>query len=86
MSRTTVLMPRKRKPPAVEESPKGDTPKGKAASDVIRVKADLAYMLGVIGSIRGCSISELVEPALRPLVERWYDEALEEAASRREGK
>lgn len=74
VSTINVMGKRKKTEPA-----EPDSPGKKPGTDVIRVEADLAYKLGIIVSIMGGNVSEIVSPHLRPLIERLYAEAIRKA-------
>ena len=47
----------------------------------IRVESGVAEKLRIIASIRRTTIAKLLDPLIRPLVEREYGKALKEASS-----
>lgn len=53
---------------------------------VVRVEGDIAYKLGVLSSLLRKSISEIVSPLLRPIIEKLYADAIKSAASAVEGE
>lgn len=70
MTTTMPAMARKKQPAT-------DEPK-KPATETVRIEADLAEMLTHIAIRRRKTVSEILSPQIRSLVERMYDEVLAE--------
>ncbi len=64
------------------QQPQDGDETAKKQSTLIRVEADLAYMLAVIAAIEGVNVSDIASPCLRTFVEKRYAEALKKAADR----
>jgi hypothetical protein len=54
-------------------------PGERTGSGVIRVEGDIAHKCGIIASIEGKTVSEIISPLLRPLIEQLFREALANA-------